>query len=84
MPQEEEGFKRVTHFRISTTPRYQTIFLGLCYSCNNFGHKDVNCRENNRNRHNRESYAQNGYSRMPSKTYNIRYNKFESLSTETE
>ena len=44
--QEEEGFKRVTPFKISSTPRYQTIFFGLCYACNNFGHKVVNCRAN--------------------------------------
>ena len=24
--------------------RYLQIFLGYCYSCNNFGHKDLNCR----------------------------------------
>ena len=24
--------------------RYQQIFLGHCYSCNNFGHKALNCR----------------------------------------
>ena len=24
--------------------RYQEIFLGHCYSCNNFGHKAINCR----------------------------------------
>jgi hypothetical protein len=55
--EEEEGFKRVTHFRISTDPSYQTIFLVLCYYCINFGHKDVNCRANNMNKYNHESYA---------------------------
>jgi hypothetical protein len=24
--------------------RYQYIFLGYCYSCNNFGHKEVHCK----------------------------------------
>jgi hypothetical protein len=48
-PREEEGFKRENPFRISSTPRYQTIFFGLCYACNNFGHKDMNCKDNNRN-----------------------------------
>jgi hypothetical protein len=62
----------------------QTIFLGLCYACNNFGHKAVNCRENNWNRDNSESYAGNDYSRRPSETHNISYNMFESLSTEME
>jgi hypothetical protein len=83
-PQEEDEFRRVTNFRRSTTPKYQTIFLGLCYSCNNFGHKVVNCRANNMNRNNRESYAQNDYSRRPSETHNIYYNIFEFLSIEME
>jgi hypothetical protein len=48
--QEEEGFRKATPFRRYPTPRYQTIFIGLCYSCNNFGHKAVNCRANNRNK----------------------------------
>jgi hypothetical protein len=30
-PQEEEEFIRAPPFRISSTPRYQTIFFGLCY-----------------------------------------------------
>jgi hypothetical protein len=37
MPQEEEGFIREHPFRRSSTTRYQTIFFGLCYACNNFG-----------------------------------------------
>jgi hypothetical protein len=48
-PQEEEGFIRVTPFRRSSTPMYQTIFLDLCYACNNFGHKAINCKANSRN-----------------------------------
>jgi hypothetical protein len=44
------------------------MLLGLCYSCNNFGHKAVNCRENNRNKDNQEIYAENDYSRRPSET----------------
>jgi hypothetical protein len=41
-PQEEEGFIRAPSFRRYSTPRYQTIFFGLCYEFNNFGHKAVN------------------------------------------
>jgi hypothetical protein len=66
--QEEEGFIRAPSFRISSTPRYQTIFFGLCYACNNFGHKAVNYRANNRNNNNFESHTQRGYSRRPSET----------------
>jgi hypothetical protein len=57
-PQEEEEFIRVPYFRISSTPRYQTIFFGLCYACNNFGHKTVNCRANNRKKNNFESHTE--------------------------
>jgi hypothetical protein len=67
-PQEEEGFIRAPPFRISSTPRYQTIFFSLCYECNNFGHKDVNYRANNRNNNYFESHTQRGYPRRPSET----------------
>jgi hypothetical protein len=83
-PQEEEGFIRAPPFRRSSTPRYQTIFFGLCYACNNFGHKVVNCRANNRNINNFESHTQKGYPRRPSETQRRSYNRFESLSTEVE
>jgi hypothetical protein len=83
-PQEEEGFIRAPSFRRSSIPRYQTIFFGLCYGCNNFGHKVVNCRANNRKNNNFESHTQRGYSRRPSETQRIIYNRFESLSTEVE
>ena len=83
-PQEEEGFTRAPPFRRSSTPRYQTIFFGLCYACNNFGHKAVNCRANNRNNNNFESYTQRGYSRRPSETQRRNYNRFESLRNEVE
>jgi hypothetical protein len=65
-PQEEEGFIRAPPFRRYSTSRYQTIFFGLCYACKNFGHKDVNCRANNRNNNNFEIHTQRGYSRRPS------------------
>jgi hypothetical protein len=76
-PREKEGFIRAPPFRRSSTPRYQTIFFGLCYACNNCGHKAVNCRANNGNNNNFESHTQRGYSRRS-------YNMFESLSTEVE
>jgi hypothetical protein len=64
MPQEEEGFRRVAPLRIYSTPMYQTIFLGSCYSCYNLGHKDVNFRANTKNRSNDESYTRNIYPRI--------------------
>jgi hypothetical protein len=83
-PQEEEGFRRENPFRRSSTPRYQTIFFGLCYACNNFGHKYMNCRDNNRNINNFEIHTQKGYLRRPNETQRRSYNKFESLSIEVE
>jgi hypothetical protein len=83
-PQEEEGFIRAPPFRRSSTPRYQTIFFGLCYACNNFGHKLVNCRDNNRKNNNFESPTHRGYSIRPSETQIRSYNRFESLRTEVE
>jgi hypothetical protein len=83
-PQEEEGFTRALPFRRSSTPKYQTIFFGLCYACNDFGHKAVNWRANNRNKNNFEIYTQRGYSRRSSETQRRNYNRFESLSNEVE
>jgi hypothetical protein len=83
-PQEEEGFIRAPPFIISSTPRYQTIFFGLCYACNDFGHKTVNCRANNMNSNNFESYTQRDFSRIPNDTQRRSYNEFESLITEVE
>ena len=56
-PQEEEWFIRETPFIRSSTTMYQTILFGLCYACNNFGHKNVNCRANNRNNNYFESHT---------------------------
>jgi hypothetical protein len=83
-PQEEEGFRRATPFRISSTPRYQTIFLGSCYSCYNFGHKVVNCRANTKNRSNDEGYTRNSYPRRSHEAQSRSYNRFGSLSDEVE
>jgi hypothetical protein len=44
----------------------------------------VNCRSNNMNIDNHESYARNDYSRRPGERQNKSYNKFVSLSTEME
>jgi hypothetical protein len=83
-PQEEEGFIKEPPFRISSTPRYQTIFFGLCYACDNFGHNDMNCRTNSKNINNFEIHTQKGYLRRPSETHRRSYKRFESLSTEVE
>jgi hypothetical protein len=82
--QEEEGLIRAPPFRRSSNPMYQTIFFGLCYACNNFRHKVVNHRANNRNINNFEIHTKKGYPRNPSETPRRSYNRFESLSTEVE
>jgi hypothetical protein len=87
--QWKELKKKITeeqhHSRRSPTLRYQTIFLGLCYSCNNFGHKAINCRAYAKNRSNYEGYSRmNNYLRKPHEAYNINYNSFGSLNNEVE
>jgi hypothetical protein len=42
--EEDHDFIRITPTIRPPTLRYQNIFLALCYSCNNFGHKSINCR----------------------------------------
>jgi hypothetical protein len=69
---QEEDYKRVAPLRISPTLRYQTIFLGLCYSCNNFGHKAINCRAYAKNKSNYEGYSRNNYLRNPHEAYNTK------------
>jgi hypothetical protein len=81
---EEEGFIRAMPFKRSSSPEYNTIFHGLCYSCNNFWHKDVNCRENTKIRNNYEDYSRNGYSRKYHEVQIRSYNIFESLRNELE
>jgi hypothetical protein len=83
-PQTEEGFIREPPFRSSSTPRYQTIFFGLFYACNNFGYKVMNCRANNINIKKFEIHTQKGYPRRPSETQRRSYNRFEHLITEVE
>jgi hypothetical protein len=53
-------FKRVVSARRHFTTRYQNLFLGYCFSCNNFGHKTLDCSNYERSDHvrdrNRGSY----------------------------
>jgi hypothetical protein len=81
---QEEYYKRVSPPRISPTHKYQTIFLGLCYFCNNFGHKAINCRAYAKNRSNYGGYSRNNYLKKPHEAYNRNYNNFGSLNNEVE
>ena len=38
--------------RILSSPRYQSIFLGYCYFCTNFGHMAKDCRAYNKDKYN--------------------------------
>jgi len=53
-------FKRLVPPRRPFTNWYQNLFLGYCFSCNNFGHKEIDCKSYARNDHvrdiNRSSY----------------------------
>ena len=39
-----DDFKRFAPSRRPPIPKYQKHFFVLCYSCNNYGHKDIDCR----------------------------------------
>jgi hypothetical protein len=84
IPQEEGGFRRETPFRRSSSPTYQTIFIGSCYSCYNFGHNAINCRANTKNISNDEGHTRNNYPRISHEAKNRGYNKSGSLSDEVE
>jgi hypothetical protein len=79
IPQEEEEFRRTTSFRIYFTPKYKNISLGSCYSCNNFGHKAVNCRANTKDKRNDEGYTRNSYPRRSHEAQNKIYNILDHL-----
>jgi hypothetical protein len=55
--QPRQEFKRTTPQRRSFTPRYQNLFLGHCFTCTNFGHKVVDCKEYGRNVQARDGYV---------------------------
>ena len=60
-------YKRTSLQNIFNSQVSNYLFV-LCYACNNFGHKVVNCRANKRNSNNFESYTQRDYSIKPSDT----------------
>jgi hypothetical protein len=82
----EGNYKRIdreprwtTPQRRSLTTRYQNLFLGHCYTCENFGHKAINCRINERN--NYASYMNGENSRYEKfcRPFNRNYNPFDPL-----
>jgi hypothetical protein len=81
---QEEDYRKATPPTRSPTLRYQTIFFGLCYSCNNFVNKAINCRAYAKNRSRYGGYSRNNYLKIPHESYNKKYNNFGSLSNEVE
>jgi hypothetical protein len=90
--EEDHDFRRTTPTRRPPTPRYQNIFLVLCYSCNNFGHKGINCRTyaKGRNTWNISSYEnpknhyEGNYSKNSREVFEKNYNSFGALGYEIE
>jgi hypothetical protein len=79
---QEENYIRTTTFR--RYPKYQTIFLGSCYSCNNFGHKYINYKSYAKNIRNYEGHTIINHIIKPHKAYNRNYNSCVSLNHELE
>jgi hypothetical protein len=44
LPSKENEYRRDTTTIRTPVKGYQHIFLGYCFSCNNFGHKVLHCR----------------------------------------
>jgi hypothetical protein len=85
-PTKEKDDKKNTITRRNPSNRYQYIFLGYCYSCNNFGHRAIYCKSyrghNPKNvqrsqKFNTEKRNYNSFS--PLQDYNmecLKYNKY--------
>jgi hypothetical protein len=90
--EEDHYFRRTTPTRRPPTLRYQNIFLGLCYSCNNFGHKSINCRAYAKgiNTWNKSSYEnpknnyEANYPRNPREMFDRNYNSLGATNYEIE
>lgn len=73
-------------------PKYQNFFSGLCYACNNYGHKAIECRtyiqykyDWGRNIYENSKYQVEGnYNRRTQMAPNRNYNRFEALNHDIE
>jgi hypothetical protein len=65
--------------RRSLTPRYQNFFPGHFNTCGNFGHKEINCRINERNNYARYMNGANSIYGNVRRLVNINYNPFDPL-----
>ena len=73
-------------------PRYQSLFSGLCYACNNYGHKAIDCKTYiwygynwGRNRYeNSKHQVEGNYIRRSQLAPKKNYNRFEALDYDIE
>ena len=87
-----DDFRRSAPARRPPIPRDQIFFFGLCYSCNNYGHKAIDCRAyaQNINTWSRNSYEnsryqfEGNYARKPRGAFDINCNRFGALNYEIE
>jgi hypothetical protein len=90
---DKDEFRRGAPSRRPFTTRYQNIFLGYCFSCKNFGHKEIDCRVYGRNNyvrnrsrrpHNHEDDHMNNQTRSFHGTIDRNYNPFSPLHYKVE
>jgi hypothetical protein len=49
LQEDKDKYRRATPSRRYSIIRYQSIFFGHCFSCTNFGHKEIDCKAYRRN-----------------------------------
>ena len=84
--------KRPSPYSRPPIPRYHIVFVGLCYTCNNYGHKAIDCRSYARNRNtwsknnyeNSRYQVKGNYVRKPPVASDRTYNIFGVLNYEIE
>ena len=88
----KDEFRRIAQARRSHIPKYWICFFGLCYSCNNYWHKAIDCRAYawNRNTWSINSYEnsryqfEGNYVRKPHGALDRNYNIFGAFNYEIE
>jgi hypothetical protein len=73
LPSKENEYIRNTTTRRTPPKRYQYLFLGYCFSCNNFGHKALHCRAYGKYNHKnvqRYGYKNKNNNNQENKKYN--------------
>lgn len=84
--------KRLAPARTPYIPRYKSFFFFLCYTCNDYGHKDIDCRFYVRNKNawsingyeNSKYQVEGNYFRKPTFIFDRTYKLFGALNYEIE